>query len=270
MSAESTEALLIENERAWEVRITAALRESGIGRVTTLGSFAEAEKVLREIDLLRFAIAIIDVRMRKQLFDQGGLALLDIVKDRRPNLPVLMLSAYFDDYPGLKKVTGRYKKVRVIEKDQFIPDARSILESTIRGEPYYDAFISYRHLEPDRSFARDLVKDLEASGYTLAIDERDFAANEAFRDEMERCVRKSRFTLAVISPRYLASSNTHEEATICKVLDMSERRRRLIPLIIEKVTMPIWLYNVVGIDFTAPDSLVPPIEKLKRTMGDAR
>ena len=63
------------------------------------------------------------------------------------------------------------------------------------------------------------------------------------------------------------SGNTTEEAIICKVLDMGDRKRRLIPLIIEPVSMPAWLYGIVGIDLTKRDPLVDPFVKLKATLG---
>ena len=133
----------------------------------------------------------------------------------------------------------------------------------------YDAFISYRHKDPDRQFARDLLGQLQADGYAVAIDERDFRPNETFLGEMERCTRESRFTLAVISPRYFDSGNTEEEAIIRKVCDMSGQERGLIPLTIEKVSdLPLWLYDVVGVDYTETDPLIPPFEKLKRALGN--
>jgi hypothetical protein len=131
----------------------------------------------------------------------------------------------------------------------------------------YDVFVSYRHDDVDRTFARELVAALEAEGYHVAIDERDFPANASFLQEMERAIRQSRFTLAVISPRYLESGNTEEEAMISKVLDMGDRKRRLIPLVIEPVAMPAWLYGIVGIDWTKRDPLVDPFDKLKATLG---
>ena len=134
--------------------------------------------------------------------------------------------------------------------------------------PYrYDAFISYRHRGKDETFARQLVKDLESAGYKAAIDKRDFSPNANSLEEMERCVKESHFTLAVVSPRYFQSGNTEEEAIICKVLDMGERRRRLVPLIIEHVEMPTWLYAITGIDFAEQDPLVPPLDRLKEMLG---
>jgi len=131
----------------------------------------------------------------------------------------------------------------------------------------YDVFLSYRHDGPDMAFARQLLDSLESHGYRVAIDERDFPANASFLLEMERCVRQSRFTVAVISSRYLLSDNCQEEAIICKVLDMGDRQRRLIPLLIEPVAIPAWLYGIVGIDWTRADPLVDPFDKLRATLG---
>lgn len=131
----------------------------------------------------------------------------------------------------------------------------------------YDVFISYRHGGHDTEVARDLLAALEQRGYRVAIDERDFPANASFLQEMERCIRQSRYTVAVVSSRYLGSGHCEEEAILCKVLDMGDRQRRLIPLLIEPVVMPAWLFGIVGIDCTKPDPLVDPFEKLRATLG---
>ncbi|MEO8658910.1 MAG: toll/interleukin-1 receptor domain-containing protein [Bryobacteraceae bacterium] len=131
----------------------------------------------------------------------------------------------------------------------------------------YDVFVSYRHGGEDGEFARRLVVRLEEWGFRVAIDERDFRAEERFLPEIERCIKESRFTVALLSARYLQSGNTEEEALITKVLDMEERKRRLVPLILEKVEMPVWLYGIVGIDFTAEGGLVEPLDRLKETLG---
>ena len=131
----------------------------------------------------------------------------------------------------------------------------------------YDVFISYRRARRDKRFALQLLRDLENLSYRVALDERDFDASASFLEEMERCVRNSRFTVAVVSPQYLQSGHCQEEAILCKVLDMGERKRRLVPLVIQKVEMPAWMFGIVGIDFTNPNPVVPPLEKLAKTLG---
>jgi hypothetical protein len=131
----------------------------------------------------------------------------------------------------------------------------------------YDVFISYRHGGRDGAFAHELLAALERCGYPVAIDERDFPANASFLQEMERSIRESRFTVSIISARYLDSGHCEEEAILCKVLDMGDRRRRLIPMVIDAVTMPAWLFGIVGIDCTKPEPLVDPFDKLRTTLG---
>jgi hypothetical protein len=140
--------------------------------------------------------------------------------------------------------------------------------------PVYDAFISYRHVEPDTSHALALVEEIEARGHRVAIDRRDFQPNEHFLSEMERCIRQSRYILCVITPNYLQSDHCEEEAIISKTLDMADRRKRLVPLIFERVPLPIWLHGLVGIDFTA-GATVDPSQQLqallaRRAPGESR
>jgi hypothetical protein len=125
------------------------------------------------------------------------------------------------------------------------------------GTPAYDAFISYRHTEPDKTHAIEILESLERRGLRVAIDVRDFAANEHFLSEMERCIKQSRYVLCVITARYLASDHTSEEAIISKTLDMADRRKRLVPLVFERVELPVWLHGLVGIDFTESATVEP-------------
>ena len=82
-------------------------------------------------------------------------------------------------------------------------------------------------------------------------------------------VRESRFTVAVISARYLESGNTRGRGDHLQGARHGRPKRRLIPLVIEPVTMPVWLYGIVGIDWTKRDPLVDPLDKLKATLGRA-
>ena len=138
---------------------------------------------------------------------------------------------------------------------------RASAPSKADARPIYDGFISYRHVEPDRTAAFDLVDRLEATGLRIAIDARDFSPNQHFLSEMERCVRQSRFVLCVVSTAYVQSDHTTEEAIISKTVDLAERTKRLVPLIYERVELPLWLHGLVGIDFTS-EARVDPYDRL--------
>lgn len=135
----------------------------------------------------------------------------------------------------------------------------------------FDVFLSYRHGDPDEQFTRELRRRLTDAGFRVAFDRTDFYPACTFLEEMERCIRESRFTVVVVSPRYFESGNTQEEAIITQVLGMDERRRRLIPCTFEVVDdMPTWMFAVVGIDFSRQDSDVDPYDRLITTLRDAR
>ena len=134
----------------------------------------------------------------------------------------------------------------------------------------YDAFISYRHVEPDRAFALEVASRIESQGFRVAIDARDFRPNEAVVVEQERCIRESRFTLCIVSPRYVVSGYCIEEAIVSSTLDLDERRRRLVPVIYERVELPGWMRGLVGIDFSDPAAFVDPYGRVFDLLrGDA-
>jgi hypothetical protein len=79
---------------------------------------------------------------------------------------------------------------------------------------------------------------------------------------MERCIRESRYVLCVITSRYVESDHCLEEAVLSKTLDLAERRKRVVPLIFERVELPVWLHGIVGIDFTG-NGATDAFERLK-------
>ena len=135
------------------------------------------------------------------------------------------------------------------------------------GNYSYDAFISYRHTEPDRAFALDLLQRLDEAGFKIAFDQRDFRPNQPVIVEMERCILDSRYTLCVVSPRYISSGFCSEEAEVCKTLDMEQRRRRLVPLFLERIALPAWFGGLVGVDFVGSDTVFDPYVKLKSLLN---
>ena len=141
------------------------------------------------------------------------------------------------------------------------PASREVPRANEPGVFRFDAFFSYRHGEPDRGFALEVLNALEERGFRCAIDERDFSPNEHFLSEMERCVKESRFVLCVVTARYIASEHCVEEAVIGKTLDMAQRTRRVVPLIFEPVELPVWLHGIVGVDFTQTAG-VDPLERM--------
>jgi hypothetical protein len=165
---------------------------------------------------------------------------------------------------------GRWRQVSAEDLRTALPAGGP--SSPAENEPPsgFDVFLSYRHGDPDEQFTRDLRRRLRDAGFKVAFDQTDFHPAFTFLEEMERCIKDSRFTLVVISPRYFDSGNTQEEAIITQVLAMHERRRRLIPLIREAASLPVWLHAFVGVDFSRADPDVDPYDRLVAALRDAR
>jgi len=115
----------------------------------------------------------------------------------------------------------------------------------------FDAFISYRHKEPDLSWARDvLVPGLEKNNVKVIIDYRDFHLGAHLISEMNRAVEKSRYTIAVLTPAYLDSNFTDLENIMAEQLGLEKGQRRLIVVLREKCSSRLSLRSKLWLDMT--------------------
>jgi hypothetical protein len=95
----------------------------------------------------------------------------------------------------------------------------------------YDAFISYRDDEPDRSWvAQLLVPLLDAAGLRICFDQRDFDPGAPPLDQTMHAIERSRRTIAVLSNTYLQDNFAHTENLMAQTLGVEEGRYRLLPL----------------------------------------
>jgi Caspase domain/TIR domain len=93
----------------------------------------------------------------------------------------------------------------------------------------YDAFISYRQKEPDKSWVRKtLVPALKAEGLRVCVDYECFDIGGYIVHEMERAVEQSRYTISVLTPNYLDSGFTEFEETLAQHLGLEERKKRYL------------------------------------------
>jgi LmbE family N-acetylglucosaminyl deacetylase len=119
----------------------------------------------------------------------------------------------------------------------------------------WDIFISYSHEDNDR-VQRDLVVPLEEQGFTLRLD-KHFTLGRPLIDDITESIRKSRITILAISENYFQSAWTKFEATLLHTIQIQERSSRLIPVRLEKVSLPDNLNSLVYCEYEqAPEKLV--------------
>ena len=99
-----------------------------------------------------------------------------------------------------------------------------------RRTPKYDVFLSYSHR--DKAWVRDVLDPhLRQAKLKVCLDERDFRAGAFAAAEMERAVRDSRKTLAVVIQHYLNSEWTTFEEVLSATLDPAAQAERFVPLV---------------------------------------
>jgi hypothetical protein len=93
----------------------------------------------------------------------------------------------------------------------------------------YDVFVSYRQQDPDGPWVRGvLIEHLHAEGFRVFVDYESFRLGAPLVLEMARGVEQSRYTLAVLSPAYLASNFAELENVLAEHLGLELSQRRLL------------------------------------------
>jgi len=118
-----------------------------------------------------------------------------------------------------------------------------------QAEYWYDAFISYSHVDTEW-VQSELLPQLEKAGLKVCIDSRDFEIGVPSLVNMERAVDNSRHTLIVLTPAWVESQWTEFESLLAGTSDPAGRRRRLIPLMLKPCTLPTRIAMLTYADFT--------------------
>jgi hypothetical protein len=127
----------------------------------------------------------------------------------------------------------------------------------------YDAFISYRHQEPDKTWVRKkLVPRLAACGLRVFIDYIDFLLGAPVIKEMERAVLQSRYTVGVLSPNYLTSNFTDLENVLAEHIGLEQSQRRFVGVLREPCKPRLGIRARYILDMTDDDEFEAALARL--------
>jgi caspase domain-containing protein/TIR domain-containing protein len=99
-------------------------------------------------------------------------------------------------------------------------------------EAAYDAFISYCQAAPEDGtwVTSTLVPYLEALGLKLCLEDRDFMIGASRVEEIDRAINESRYTVAVLTPEYVADTVGHYESLLAAYNALESRMPCFMPL----------------------------------------
>ena len=127
----------------------------------------------------------------------------------------------------------------------------------------YDVFISYRQQEPDKTWVYEtLLPRLKIEGLRVCIDQQCFRLGAPLVKEMERAVKQSRYTLAVLSPAYLTSNFTELETVLAEHLGLEQSQRRLLAIMHESCRPRLGLRARLWLDMTNDNEFERNIQHL--------
>ena len=142
--------------------------------------------------------------------------------------------------------------------------AATPLPTTLPQDDYaYDVFISYLDKDvADKTWVRKtLLPGLESQGLKVAIDTR-FPLGEPKITCMQKSVEQSRYTLVILSPRYVESTFEEFENLMAQHLGLEESQYRLIPIMREECTPRLGLRILYLLDMTDEDEFETNMERL--------
>jgi len=135
----------------------------------------------------------------------------------------------------------------------------------------YDAFVSYRHDDPDdRAWTQEvLVRALEAHGLRLCLERRDFRLGQPRIREMERAVITSRYTVGVFTPSYLGGAFEDFQALIAQHEATETRAPRFIPVLRRPCDLHLGQRMTSVLDLSDDTEVAAGIERLALALREA-
>ena len=100
------------------------------GGVDVVGEASDAGQLLRLVDTHRPDVAIVDIRMPPSHTDEGLVA-AQVIRRRRPETGVLVLSQYVDAAYALRLVDGEQSRCGYLLKDRIL-DAKELVSAVYR------------------------------------------------------------------------------------------------------------------------------------------
>lgn len=124
-------------------------------------------------------------------------------------------------------------------------------------------FIS--HASRDTAWAEWLAWQLQQAGYSVELDVWDWAPGEDFVARMSTALERANWLLAVCTEAYFTSA--FGGAELRGAFAASAAERRIVPVLVETVTLPALYRALISVDPTGLDETTAAARLLDRLSG---
>jgi hypothetical protein len=126
-------------------------------------------------------------------------------------------------------------------------------------------FLSHAH--QDKPFARKLAASLRLAGHYVWIDEAEINIGDSLVQKIREGIDQVDFVAAILSSHSITSTWVTKELDLASNREMKEKKVIVLPLLIEKVELPLFLEGKLYGDFIYESEYENTLSKLLKTLG---
>ena len=126
-------------------------------------------------------------------------------------------------------------------------------------------FLSHSHA--DNAFAQRVAKDLRQAGVRVWIDEAEIKVGDSLIERIHDGIDKMDFVAALISAKSVKSPWVQKELDVAMNQEIKGRRIKVLPLLLEKCDLPLFLEGKLYADFTAETNYESGLRKILGRLG---
>jgi hypothetical protein len=123
------------------------------------------------------------------------------------------------------------------------------------------------HSWQDKFFARKLAEVLESRGVKVWIDEAELKVGDSLLQRISEDIGKTDFFGIVLSHNSVSSSWVQKELQMAMTYEIDGKKIRVLPILLEKCEIPVFLKDKLHADFTNPADFGNSLFQLLSAMG---
>lgn len=123
------------------------------------------------------------------------------------------------------------------------------------------------HNSKDKPWVRNLAERLISDGVLVWLDEAEINIGDSLIDKISSGINDMEFVAAIISSNSIESSWVQKELSIAMSKEVSSRAVTVLPIVIEKCSLPTSLSDKLYADFTDPERFENEYSRLLRAIG---
>lgn len=162
----------------------------------------------------------------------------------------------------------KYKYKTYLERREFIwQEFKPIFELLESSDMEYSKTIFMSHSSKDKFFVRNLSERLQSYGIKVWLDEAEINIGDSLTEKIAKAIDSTDYVGVILSHNSINSEWVQRELQIALQKEIKGKKVVVLPILIEKVEIPLFLRDKLYADFTNPENFDRELSKLLKTLG---